>query len=93
MLPIGGITLQQNFLKISELLPDLWWMDNRQYSAPCNPCLKRFTFFPRNLVYILKEIKVQVGKSLPCSADPIDESLSFSPVMGLTPLDLQTKYS
>jgi hypothetical protein len=41
MLPFSGITLQQNILEISELLPDLWWMDKRQYSAPCNPCLKK----------------------------------------------------
>jgi hypothetical protein len=41
MLPFSGITLQQNILKISELLPDLWWMDKRQYSAPSNPRLKK----------------------------------------------------
>jgi hypothetical protein len=41
MLSFSGITLQQNILKISELLSDLWWMDKRQYSALCNPCLKR----------------------------------------------------
>jgi hypothetical protein len=93
MLPMKGITSQQNFLKISQLLPDLRRMDNRQYSASCNPCLKRFSFFCKNLVYILKEINVQVGKHLPCGVDPLDESLSFGPVMGLAALDLQPKYS
>jgi hypothetical protein len=39
ILPFSGITLQQNILKISDLLPDQWWMDKRQYNAPCNSCL------------------------------------------------------
>jgi hypothetical protein len=68
MLPFSGITLQQNILKISELLPDLWWMDKRQYSTPCNPCLNKFPFLRRNRVHILKKIKVQVRKNLPCDS-------------------------
>jgi hypothetical protein len=62
MLTFRGITLQQNILKISKLLPDLWWMDKGPYSAPGNPCLKEFPFLRRNRVDILKEINVQVGK-------------------------------
>jgi hypothetical protein len=88
MLPFSGIVLQQNILKISELLPDLWWMDKRRYSAPCNPCLKKFPFFRRNRVDILKEINVQVGKNLPC-----DSPISFNPVMGLAAQELRSKYS
>jgi hypothetical protein len=64
MLPFSGIMLQQNILKIGELLPDLWWMDKRQYSVPCNPCLKKFSFLRRNRVHVLKEIKVQEGVNL-----------------------------
>jgi hypothetical protein len=78
MLPFSGITLQQNIMKISELLPDVSWLDKRQYSTPCNPCLKKFLFLRRNRVDILKEINVQVGKNLPCD----------SPVMGLAALEL-----
>jgi hypothetical protein len=29
MLPFIGTTLTQNTLNISELLPELWWMDKR----------------------------------------------------------------
>jgi hypothetical protein len=68
MLPFSGITLQQNILKISELLPDLWWMVIRQYRAPCNPCLKNLFFLRINRVDILKEINVQVGRNLPCDS-------------------------
>jgi hypothetical protein len=64
MLPFSGITLIQNVLKIGELLPDLWWKDKRQYSASSNPCHKKFPFLRRNLVDILKEISVQVGKNV-----------------------------
>jgi hypothetical protein len=65
MLPFSGITLQQNILKISELLPYLWSMDKWQYSTPYNTCLKKFPFLLINRVHILKEIKVQEGKNLP----------------------------
>jgi hypothetical protein len=84
MLPFSGITLQQNILKISELLPELWWMDKRQLSAPCNPCLKKFPFLRRNRVDILTD--VQVGKIYRATDDSLDESLNFSPVMGLAAL-------
>jgi hypothetical protein len=47
--------------KISELLPDLLWMNKLQYSAPCNPCVKKFPFHRRKRFDILKEINVQVG--------------------------------
>jgi hypothetical protein len=68
LLPFSGITLQQNILKISELLPDLWWMDKRQYSAPCNPCHEKIPFLRRNRVDILKEINVQVVKNIQCDS-------------------------
>jgi hypothetical protein len=63
MLLFSGITLQQNIQKISELLLDLWWMVKRQYSASCNPCLKKFPFLSRKRVDMLKEINVQVEKN------------------------------
>jgi hypothetical protein len=89
ILPFSGITLQQNILKISELLSDLWWMVKRQYSTPCNPCLKKFPFLRRNRVGIFKEINVQVRKNLPCDSRSVRRiSLSFSPVMGLAALEL-----
>jgi hypothetical protein len=68
VLPFSGITLQQNILKISELFPDLWWMDKWQYGAPGNPCLKKIPFPRRNRVDILEEINVQVRKILPCDS-------------------------
>jgi hypothetical protein len=40
MLPFNGITLQPNIINISELLPDLWWIDTLPYRAPWNPHLK-----------------------------------------------------
>jgi hypothetical protein len=62
-------------------------MDKRQYSAPCNPCLKKSPFFCRNRVDIFKEINEQ-GKNYRATADPLDESLSFSPIRGLAALEL-----
>jgi hypothetical protein len=93
MLPFSGITLQQNILKIGELLHDLWWMDKRPYIAPCNPCLKKFTFLRRNRVDILEEINVQVGKNLPCHRPTASRILSYSLVMELAALELRSKYS
>jgi hypothetical protein len=83
MLPFSGITLQQNILKISELLPDLWWMDKRQYSGPCNQCLKNFPFFRRNRIDILKEINVQVGKNLPCDSRSARRIYKFQSYYGV----------
>jgi hypothetical protein len=77
----------KNIPKISELFPDLWWMDKRQYSTPCNPCLKNFPFLRINHVHILKEIKVQEGKNLPCDSRSARLSLSLSTVMGLAALE------
>jgi hypothetical protein len=88
VLPFSGITLQQNILKISELLPDLWWMDKRQYSAPCNPCLKNsLSFIEIGLIY-LRKLMYKQGKIYRATAEPLDESLSFSPVMGLAALEV-----
>jgi hypothetical protein len=80
MLPFSGITLQQNILKISKLLPDLWWMDKRQYSAPC---LKKFPFLRRNRVHILKEIKVQEGENLPCDSRSARRIFKFQSCYGV----------
>jgi hypothetical protein len=68
MMPFSVITLQQNILNISELLPHLWWMDKRQNSAPCNPCHEKIPFLRRNRVDILKEINVHVGKNIQCDS-------------------------
>jgi hypothetical protein len=40
MLPFSGITLQLNMVYITQLLPDLWWIDKLPYIAPWNPRLK-----------------------------------------------------
>jgi hypothetical protein len=79
--------------KISDLLPDLWWLDKRQYSDPRNPCLKKSPFSRRNRVYISKKINVHVGKNYRAIAYLLDESLSFRPIIGLAALDLQYEYS
>jgi hypothetical protein len=55
MLPFSGITLQQNILKISKLLPDLWWMDKRQYSLHAIRVLKKSpSFVEIGLIYSRK---------------------------------------
>jgi hypothetical protein len=55
MLPFNGITLQQNIVKISELLPDLRWMDKRQYSAHAIRVLKSSSSFAEiGLIYSRK---------------------------------------
>jgi hypothetical protein len=82
-LPFSGITLQQNILKISELLPDLWWMDKRQYSVPCNPCLQKLSLVRRNRVYILKESNVQVGKNLQCDSRSAGRIFKFQSCYGV----------
>jgi hypothetical protein len=48
MLPSRGITLQLNIENISELLPDLWWMDIRKKSATWHPHFKYSLSFVEN---------------------------------------------
>jgi hypothetical protein len=84
MLPLSGITLQQNILNISELLPDLWWMEKRQYSAPRDPCLKKLPFLRRNRVDMLKEIHVQVGKNVPCDSRTASRIFKFQSCYGVS---------
>jgi hypothetical protein len=84
MLPFSGITLQQNILKISELLPDLRWMDKRQYSAPCNPYHKQKSLSFVEIAFThSRKLRYKKGKVYHVTVDPLDESLSFSPVMGV----------
>jgi hypothetical protein len=40
MPPFSGITSQPSIVNISELLPDLWWIDRRPYSATLHRVLK-----------------------------------------------------
>jgi hypothetical protein len=64
-------------------------MDKRQYSPPCNPSLKKIptSFVEIGLIYSRK-LLYKYGKIYRATADPLDESLNFSPVIGLVALAL-----
>jgi hypothetical protein len=55
----------------------------RQYNTPCNPCLKKIPFLHRNRVHILKEIKEQEGKNLPCDSRSARRMFKFQSCYGV----------
>jgi hypothetical protein len=61
MMPFSGITLQQNIIKISELLPDLWWWINDSTVLHATRAIKNSpSFVEIALIYSRK------GKIWPC---------------------------
>jgi hypothetical protein len=49
--------------------------------------LKNFPSFVETAFIYSRKLRYKKGKIYPATADPLDESLSFSPVMGLAALD------
>jgi hypothetical protein len=51
MLPFSGITLRTNIMNISELLPDLWWMEEAAYGLNIQ-CLKTSVRKQRYIIFL-----------------------------------------
>jgi hypothetical protein len=58
MLPFNGTTLHSDIANISELLPDLWWIDILHHTELHGIRVLKFPFLRRNRADILKEINV-----------------------------------
>jgi hypothetical protein len=82
MLALSGITLYQNIKKISELLPDLWWIDKRQYCTPCNPCHKNSPSFVEIAFICSRKLRYE-GKNLPCDSRSAIRIFKFQSCYGV----------
>jgi hypothetical protein len=71
MLPFSGTTLQPNILNIGELLPDMWWIDKRPYSATWNPSLKNSPSFVEIGLISSRKLMYKKGKNYRATVDPL----------------------